>query len=192
METDKLLHEKHSYDGIQEYDNPLPRWWVYLFYITIVITPWHLAYYGAKGHVLKALKPQETAIAWSAGMLEYQMETNKPKEKEISTEEMTALLKSSQSIQAGKEHYLQNCIACHGPEGQGTVGPNLTDAYWLRGGDPQSVLKVIAEGVPQKGMVAWKPILGNQKVLELTAFVLSLEGTNPPNPKKPEGQKKPS
>jgi cytochrome c oxidase cbb3-type subunit 3 len=190
MESDKLLHEKHSYDGIQEFDNPLPRWWVYMFYITIVVTPWHLAYYGAKGHVLKSLKPQETAIAWSAGMLAYNVEMNKPKEKEMSSEEMTAIIKSPEAITKGKEDYLKNCLACHGADGQGIVGPNLTDAYWIHGSDQQSIVKVIAEGVPQKGMVAWKPILGNQKVLELTAFILSLEGTNPPNPKNPEGKKK--
>lgn len=191
MEIDKLKDEHHSFDGIQEYDNPLPKWWIYLFYICIIVGPWHFAYYSAKGLVWRSLKPKETAVAWSTGKLAYadQIEAAKPKtEVQI---DLGARVVDPLAIARGAELFAANCVACHGAEGQGIVGPNLTDKYWIHGGTNENIVKTIAEGVPAKGMVSWKPILGQEKVYDLTAFVVSLEGKVVSNPKAPEGEAKP-
>lgn len=99
------------------------------------------------------------------------------------------MLKDPNAIQNGGLLFKQYCIVCHGAEGQGGSAPNLTDPYWIHGGSPESVASTIESGVPTKGMAAWGPILGMQKVNELAAFVMSLQGTHPSNPKAPEGQK---
>ena len=97
-------------------------------------------------------------------------------------------LKNPQLIAAGKEIYTLNCSPCHGAEGQGVVGPNLTDKYWLHGGGAEDIMTSVMNGFPDKGMVAWKTILGRNKIKQVTAFVISLGGTNPPNPKAPQGE----
>ncbi|MDD3130760.1 MAG: c-type cytochrome, partial [Bacteroidales bacterium] len=85
--------------------------------------------------------------------------------------------------------YKKNCVACHGMLGEGNViGPNLTDAYWIKGGSPEDIYHVIAEGVPAKGMQSWKNQLTEEQMVALTAYVLNMQGTNPPNAKEPQGE----
>jgi cytochrome c oxidase cbb3-type subunit 3 len=88
---------------------------------------------------------------------------------------------------SAKALYAQRCAVCHGNAGQGNIGPNLTDDYWLHGGRPTEIYHTITEGVPAKGMIAWKTQLGAGQILALAAYVDSLHGTNPPNPKAPQG-----
>lgn len=191
MELDKIKDEYHSFDGIQEYDNPLPRWWVYLFYITIVITPWHLAYFSAKGFVWRNLKPQETALAWSAGRLDVHKYREQERLKGVAAKQpevdLAQRLSDPQAIAKGAEIYKSNCLACHGTDAGGVVGPNLVDNYYIHGGTSEELVKVVAEGVPQKGMIAWKPVLGMEKVYDVSAYVFSLKGSTPAQPKAPEG-----
>ncbi len=89
----------------------------------------------------------------------------------------------------GKEIFAGRCVPCHGDRGQGIVGPNLTDDFWLHGGRPSEIYHTITEGVPEKGMVPWKTQLSPEEIAAVTAYVGTLRGTNPPNPKPPEGQK---
>ena len=91
-------------------------------------------------------------------------------------------------MQAGAGLYAAVCAACHGDQGQGLIGPNLTDAYWIHGGAPEDVYRVIHEGVPANGMPAWEGMLSQEEQAQAMAFVLSLQGTNPPNPKEPQGE----
>jgi cytochrome c oxidase cbb3-type subunit 3 len=86
----------------------------------------------------------------------------------------------SPAKELGAQAFVSNCVACHEAKGQGKIGPNLTDATWLHGGDPVSIFKTIRDGAPAKGMPAWGPVLGRGGVTQLTAFVLSLRDTNIP------------
>jgi cytochrome c oxidase cbb3-type subunit 3 len=80
-----------------------------------------------------------------------------------------------------------NCAPCHGNAGEGSVGPNLTDDYWLHGGSVQSIFKTIKYGVPEKGMKSWKEDLSPAQMAQVTSYIKSLRGTNPPNPKEHQG-----
>lgn len=164
-------------DGIEEYDNALPRWWVWLFNLTIVFSVAYLAWlhvfngetiqqeYARKVAEVEAAKTSTAASAGGAGG---------PSD--------------GQWVAEGKAAYATNCTPCHGAAGEGIVGPNLTDKFWIHGGKPDQIEKVIAEGVLEKGMPAWKPVVGETKVKQIAAYVESLKGTNPPNGKAPQGE----
>ena len=91
------------------------------------------------------------------------------------------------ALKSGKAIYMKNCSGCHGDKGQGFAGPNLTDKYWLHGGATKDILKSIQEGIPDKGMIAWKIVFSPEEIQTMTDYVRSLQGTNPPKAKKPEG-----
>ncbi len=182
-EQDILLD--HDYDGIHELDNNLPPWWKYGFYFSIVfavvyIFRFHIAWDGDevvsiqeyKDDVLQAEIAKTEYLATLANSID---ETNVEM-----TEEATA-------IANGKQIFDQNCKVCHGGQGEGGVGPNLTDVYWLHGGDVKSIFKTIKYGVPEKGMLPWQDKLRPQEMQELSSYILTLQGTNPPNAKEPQG-----
>ena len=92
-------------------------------------------------------------------------------------------------VSAGAAVFQTNCVACHGDKGQGVVGPTLTDEYWLHGGKINNVFKTIKYGIPEKGMISWEKTLTPKQISDVANFVKSLKGTNPPNPKAPQGEK---
>src|SRR5690606_6169533 len=107
---------------------------------------------------------------------------------EVTDEMLAALAQDPAAVEAGKALYAQYCVACHGPEGGGLIGPNLTDAYWINGaGKPTEIRRIVASGVAAKGMPAWEPMLGVEKVDQITAFVETLKGRNVPG-KEPQGE----
>ncbi|MEJ2055683.1 MAG: c-type cytochrome, partial [Calditrichaceae bacterium] len=116
-------------------------------------------------------------------------ETKKSVEEEEEKKEQIAPLTDEASLSAGKEIFLKNCASCHGDKGQGGIGPNMTDDYWLHGAGMNNVIHTIKNGVPSKGMIAWQPILSEKEIKQVASYLLSLHGTNPPNPKKPQGEK---
>ncbi len=170
----------HNYDGIEELDNPLPLWWVRLFYITAIFGVLYCLYYWVgPGLSLMDSYKKETATANAPGSSE--------KATAVLSEEK---LKDPHVIAAGKAIFDSKCSSCHGPQGGGLIGPNLTDDYWIHGkGTPADVLKVISDGVPDKGMLTWKTQLKEEELHQVTAYVLSLKGTSPANPKAPQGDK---
>jgi cytochrome c oxidase cbb3-type subunit III len=99
------------------------------------------------------------------------------------------LLTDAARLEAGKAAYLQNCAACHGQSAEGMVGPNLTDEYWLHGGEVNAIFKTVKFGVTSKGMVAWQGKLSDDQILEVSSFIVSVQGTNPANAKAPQGEK---
>lgn len=182
-ESDKLLGS--NYDGIQEYDNDLPRWWLALFYLTIVFAVVYTLYFEfgpglspvanlerEMGEVEAAKKSQTAAVVPAAN----------------SEEKLLELVKDASVISRGQQVFATKCVACHGPQGQGLVGPNLTDNYWLHGGKITDMLRTVEEGVLDKGMLAWKALLPADELTAVVAYIYTLRGTNPPNPKAPEGQ----
>ncbi len=176
---DELLD--HEYDGIREYDNPLPRWWQWLFYGSIIFaaiyTPYYLLGYGDTNEARYQAELAAAAAARPA-----------PQTQPGAGLPAVVLDMGPEAAAAGGEIFAANCAPCHGPLGQGVIGPNLADRYWIHGGTAADIVTVITEGVPEKGMVPWKSVLNPSKIHQVTAFVLSLAGTNPPNPKAPQGE----
>lgn len=166
-------------DGIQELDNSLPSWWIGLFMFTSIFGLLYMVYlHLAGGPSIHSEYEQSLKLTFQAPV--GGGDSNEPTD-------LNAMIGNSTSIANGKSTYSANCGPCHGPSGEGIIGPNLTDNYWLHGGAPEKIYGVILGGVVEKGMPAWGGILGEQKVRQLTAYVLSLKGSNPPNGKAPQG-----
>ena len=182
-ENDKILD--HDYDGIQEYDNDLPKWWIALFILTTI----YGVYYAVQLHIGDGLD-QIALLEKEMAAYEKQAEITEAKQpkKELSSDELLALLNNEENMLKAKEVYIAKCAACHLAEGQGLVGPNLTDDYWLHGGSILDIYNVIVEGVPAKGMIAWRNLLSEEEIRGLSAYIWNLHGTNPPNPKAPQGE----
>ncbi len=185
-DEDRLL--EHAYDDIQEYDNPLPGWWTTIFWATIAFS---LLYYvnvipgigTGKGRIA-AYRADSTAAAEKYGAVEKAGAG-------IDVSLMLADLKDPAQLAAGKAIFEDpsRCATCHVADGGGLVGPNLTDDYWIHGPRPIDILTTITNGVPDKGMLTWGPILGPQKVAQVAAYVYTLHGTRPKSPKEPQGAK---
>lgn len=178
-DEDRLLD--HSYDGIQEYDNPMPRWWVWGFWATIVFA---VAYYFLPAPFGEG--PGNVA-SYEADVAAFKAAQPEPVGPGVSDEQLLALVANQSQVAAGKVVYDANCQACHRPDGGGLIGPNLTDDAWIHGGTPSQIHTTIAQGVLAKGMPAWERLLKPEQVNAVTAYVISLKGTNPKDAKAPEG-----
>jgi cytochrome c oxidase cbb3-type subunit III len=174
----------HNYDGIRELDNHLPPWWVNMFVLTCIWALGYMWYYhwGGEGpnqeqeynnSVETAKKEIATALAGKANAVD---------------ESNVTALRDASALGEGELIYKSVCAACHGQLGEGTVGPNFTDEYWLHGGGIKNVFKVIKYGVPEKGMIAWSAQLKPADMQKVASYILTLKGTNPPNPKAPQGE----
>jgi cytochrome c oxidase cbb3-type subunit III len=183
-QEDKLLD--HDYDGIQEFDNPMPRWWLWIFYATIIWAPLYYVLPHPFGEGGGNVAEYEASVAKALA--------NKPEAAVVTVtdDELMVLSRQANVLAAGKTIYDANCAACHRNDGGGLIGPNLTDDAWLHGGSPTAIHLVIREGVLAKGMPPWERLLQPEQVNAVTAYVISLGGTNPPNPKAPEGIAEPS
>ncbi|GGF98947.1 c-type cytochrome [Pontibacter amylolyticus] len=177
-----VIHSTHDFDGIQEYDNDLPPWWKYLFYVTIVFAVGYMLHYHVFRTGALQIEEYETEMAQAALITAQNVEDpNAVTNFEVLTD--------AAALESGKALYIQNCAACHGQAGEGTVGPNLTDEYWLHGGDVNDIFKTVKFGVPSKGMVPWQGKLTKDQMLEVSSYILSLQGSNPPNAKEAQGEK---
>jgi cytochrome c oxidase cbb3-type subunit III len=179
-EADVLLD--HDYDGIKELDNALPPWWKYGFYFTIAVAGLYILRYHVwgTGPNPKQEYDQEMKVA-AAQIEEYRQKAGDM------IDEKTVTLADAAGIAEGDKLFHSNCFACHGVKGEGTVGPNLTDNYWIHGGTINDVFKTIKYGYPDKGMQAWQKMYSPSQIKNLASYVKSLAGTNPPNPKAPQG-----
>lgn len=170
----------HEADGIRELDNQLPRWWLWLFILTIAFSAVYLLYY----HVLDA---GDLMVA------EYEKEMHAGEARKSAAlarfETGLGQLQPSNDaavLDTGQRLFSNLCAPCHRPDGGGLVGPNLTDDYWIHGAAFADNLRVIWHGVPEKGMVSWKTLLKPADVLAVASYIYTLRGTSPPNPKPPE------
>lgn len=170
----------HEYDGIQEYDNPLPRWWVYTFWATIVFSVLYALNVPGIGTGKGRIADYEASVVAYAA-------AHPPEQNTVSEEMLAALVADPAKVAEGKTTFATYCVSCHRADGGGLIGPNLTDDAWIHGGSPTQVHRTIAVGVLEKGMPPWERILKPEQLNHVTAYVLSLKGTNPPNPKAPEG-----
>lgn len=184
LEKEKDILFDHSYDGIRELDNSLPPWWLALFYITIVFAVVYIGYYHFSdyGKDQYEIYEQDIANAEQAKLAFLAKQANQ-------IDETTAEVVTDEDfIAVGKDIFMKNCVACHGNNGEGnTIGPNLTDEYWIHGGSIKDVFKTVKYGVVQKGMQSWKEVLPPTAIHQVSNYILTLQGTNPPNAKAPEG-----
>ena len=173
----------HNYDGIKELDNNLPPWWVYAFYISIVFAVVYMFRYQVfNGDNQFDELENELAEARIA------IEEYKKTAKDLVDINTVTLLTDASDLKAGQTIFETNCVACHMADGGGGIGPNLTDKYWILGGDIKNVFKTISEGGRSgKGMIAWKAQLKPAQMAQVSSYVLSLQGTTPANPKDPQG-----
>jgi cytochrome c oxidase cbb3-type subunit III len=178
--TGANLIADHEYDGIKELDNRLPRWWLWLFYITIIFS----AIYFLRYHILQTAPLQEKEYVNEVASAETKYKDMRPN---IDAASVT-LLSDEASLAAGKAIFDKNCKVCHLEQGQGLVGPNLTDEYWIHGCTINEIFNLIVVGVPEKGMISWKTQLTPEQIQQVSSFIVTLKGTNPPNPKEPQGQ----
>ena len=186
IEKDELTGDNlisgHEYDGIKELDNKLPKWWLWLFYITIIFAVVHFT----RLHVIRTgdLQNEEYNKEVEAAMIQYKAA------RPASTLDASSvtLLTDAGALAAGKEIFDKSCMVCHLAQGQGLVGPNLTDDYWIHGCTIGEIFNLIVIGVVEKGMISWKDQLTPEQIQQVASYIVSLKGTNPPNPKAPQGE----
>ncbi len=260
---DRLLD--HEYDGIQELDNDLPPWWLWLFYLTIIFGVVYMIHYHVTGtgdlsnvEYMKEIDPNWTEpqsinqagmpigynspyfkpsgemtpqiwaafesyvgpkVEFEALVMEAMRRANSNDLEKIKSsfpgiwERLSEVgatltpaaastggtaqakldlnfkqLTDAASLDVGKQLYVTNCASCHGPEGQGGIGPNMTDNYYIHGGGINDMMSIIITGVPIKGMISWKGILTEQQMNQVASFMMSMRGTTPPNPKAAQGE----
>lgn len=171
----------HEFDGIRERDNPPPNWIMYMLYASVVFALGYWVYYQTfdLGRLPTAAYRDEMAAAAEAQLA-------RMSQQELSDESLLLMASVPDRVAEGRKVFDQFCVVCHGAKGEGSVGPNLTDPYWIHGPRPLDLHRTVTHGVLEKGMVAWGDQLGPARVQQVVAFVLTLKGTNVPG-KGPEG-----
>jgi cytochrome c oxidase cbb3-type subunit 3 len=162
-DRDQILGHEDEADGIQEYDNPLPDWWLGLFWLTIIWAFAYLVHY----HFIADRSPQR-ALAQELAEAQQRWPAEGGGGGEAS--ELTL---SADAVAEGEEIFQTYCVACHGANLMGGIGPNLLDDEWIHGGTPEDIVNTITNGVPEKGMVAWGPVIGPEEVNRVAAFVIT-------------------
>jgi cytochrome c oxidase cbb3-type subunit 3 len=184
---EKNIELDHNYDGIKELDNHLPPWWKWLFYGTIAWSLVYIVIFHFTSNLPLSLEEYQNEVAQA----ESQARQLKARNPEAAIDENTLQYDADPiTIEKGKAVFDSNpCGTCHRNDGGGnTIGPNLTDEYWIHGGDVKNVFKTIKDGAVDKGMPAWGKAMSAQDVRAVTFYVLSLQGSNPPSPKAPQGE----
>ena len=181
---EKEILIEHDYDGIKELDNMLPRWWVWGFVFTIVFATVYLWRFQVAHSAPNSIEEYKIAMVQAKEQQQAYLEHAASKVDESSV----TIMDDATTIDEGRKVFQANCTPCHGDRGQGIVGPNLTDDYWLHGGSIHDIFKTIKYGYPEKGMKSWKDDFAPMQIAKLANFVKYLHGTNPVNPKEPQGE----
>lgn len=182
FEDEKDLVLDHDYDGIKELDHPLPFWWVMIFGITIAVSlPYYFYYTHADGPSIR----QE--LTEKMEHIEEKRAAYEAKQGGFDVDKMKAFFATDEGKKLGAKVYRRKCMACHGDKLQGSIGPNLTDNYWIHGkGDVAGVYKTVKEGILDKGMPAWGTVLKENEMQAVIGYVMSFKGQNNPG-KEPQG-----
>lgn len=183
MDKASDLLREHSYDGIQEYDNPLPGWWTWLFIATIAFSVHYALYYhvGAPGRSIH--EEFEEAVAENL-----RRQFSEIGELSLDEETIGRYMHGGKWLLVGQSVFQANCVSCHGAQGQGLVGPNLTDDYYKNATTLEDVGKVIRDGAAGQAMPAWKNRLHPNELVLVASYVASLRGQNLPGPRGAEGK----
>lgn len=173
----------HAYDGIEEYDNPLPGWWKWMFVASIAFTPFYWMYYhgGAPGRTLD----DQYGLALAANT---RLQFAEIGDLEPNAETITRYMAKENWVKVGKTVFRANCISCHGRDGEGKVGPNLTDEVYKNVNSIEDIAKVISNGANAGAMPKWSNRLHVNEIVLVSAYVASLRGTNVESSRIPEGK----
>ena len=184
VSREKEVDLGHEFDGIRELDNRLPPWWLGLFYGSILFAFVYIYYYHFSGNEWSSRGEyeEEVAAAERAARI-YRMQ-----QADVVDEENVQFLTDELALEQGEVVFQSNCATCHGEKGEGGVGPNLTDPYWIHGGTINDVFSVIKYGVPEKGMVSWQAQIRPSAMEKIASFIMTLQGTEPPGGKEKEGK----
>lgn len=173
----------HDFDGIQELDNRIPPWFTTLFLATVLFGGAYVLDY----HVFRTSRLSGEEYREEMAAADLHRRIVMATEGQIDESQLVALADPA-VLNRGAENFKKYCVSCHGERGQGVVGPNLTDDYWIHGGSVKNVFVTIKQGVPARGMISWGLVFTPKQIQELASYVLSLRGTNPPGAKRAEGQ----
>lgn len=183
-EEEAQLDLHHDYDGIRELDNNIPAWWKYAFYGTIVIG----AVYMYRMFVSNTMPDQITELIHANQVAQLQMDEYL-KNSANNIDEKTVVMQDAAGVTSGAKIYIdKGCNACHGAKGEGGVGPNLTDEYWIHKGSIKDIFYSVKYGWPEKGMKAWNTDLSPQEIAQVSSYIKSIHGTKPANAKEPQGE----
>jgi cytochrome c oxidase cbb3-type subunit 3 len=184
IENEGQLLLDHDYDGIKELDNNLPPWWVYLFYGCILFAAVYLVRFEIMGADNQEMELKKEMAQAQIDIAEY-----KKTAPDLMDEKTVTLLTGAADLEAGKAIFTTNCVACHRADAGGQIGPNLTDEHWILGGGIKNIFHTLVNGGRDgKGMISWKGTLKPKEMQEVASYVLSLKGSNPKDPKAPEGE----
>jgi len=188
LEAESTIELDHSFDGIKELDNHLPPWWKGLFYATVVWAVVYMVVYHVSDSyplMIQEYDEEITSAEQEIRKFKASMPQEAIDESTLSYSADAAILEKGQKVFNN-----MNCGSCHRPDGGGNaIGPNLTDEFWIHGGGITNVFKTIKNGAVEKGMPAWGKSLTPQDVRNVAFYIMSLQGTNPANPKAPQGEK---
>ncbi|MBX3102580.1 MAG: c-type cytochrome [Bacteroidetes bacterium] len=174
----------HDYDGIVELDNAPPPLFNFILYGTIAYAVIYLFVF----HVFDLAPLQQAEYAEELRLAEVAKAERMKNMKNFVDENTVIVLEDPASLANGKRIFAENCAACHGQAGEGINGPNLTDKYWIHGGGIRDVFKTVKYGVTDMGMLNWETVLKPSEIAEVSSYILSLQGSNPSNPKEPQGE----
>jgi cytochrome c oxidase cbb3-type subunit 3 len=158
----------HRYDDIEEEDNQLPNWWLFILFGTIVFMFGYWMVFHTTHQLLDPRSEYEAQVA--------EIKKARLAQAPLSDDAILAVAKDAAQLEEGKQVFATSCAACHAQEGQGLVGPNLTDKFWLHGNKPSEIAKSVADGFADKGMPPWGQMLGQDKVRKVSAFIVSIKG----------------
>lgn len=184
IEEEASLDTGHSYDGIRELNNVTPPWFIAGFVISILCAGAYLWRYHVGKSAPLQIEEYNIAVAEAKVKLDEFLRTQAN-----NVDENTVVVLDAEGIAAGQALFAANCVACHGDKGQGaSVGPNLTDNYWLHKGGIKDIFKTIKYGWPEKGMKSWKDDFSPTQIAQLASYVHALKGSNPTGAKEPQGE----
>lgn len=185
LSREKEILLDHNYDGIKELDNNLPPWWLAMFYVSIIYGVFYIGYQHFSDYGMSSEEEynQEMDVAQAS------INAYLAGQASVVDENSVVVLSDDEALSNGKFIYQLNCVVCHLESGAGLVGPNLTDEYWIHGGGVKDIFRTIKYGVPEKGMIAWGTQLRPAEIQNVSSYILTLVGTNPANPKEPQGEK---
>jgi cytochrome c oxidase cbb3-type subunit 3 len=166
----------HEYDGIAEYDNPMPAWWRRIFWATFVFSLGYVVHYHFTGN------GESVSQGYAREMREQrEIEAAQALGKELTEDGLAKLMHDPALVKDGQGIFAARCVQCHAERGQGNIGPNLTDDHWINGsGTLLDLYEIVSNGRPQRGMPTWSRMLRPMEVAQVVAFVGTLRGTNLP------------
>ena len=172
----------HEFDGIQEFDNRLPNWWLWLMWGSMVFALLYWVFFHTLGVGVLPVERFEMEM-----QVAQEAQIARALEAGIDNEFFVMMSQNPDKVDDGREIFVKHCVACHLDQGQGSVGPNLTDGYWIHGCEPMQMLKIINDGIAAKGMPAWMNQLGPTRVNAVLAYILTIKDNDVAG-KAPEGE----